>query len=91
MDMHYCMRFVSIDINQNCAYHLFEKDSSLVETLDFILVYYEVTVLLRRCTFYCNWRTTSFYCIVLYCMVLYWYKCRLLCYKAGYLFRVVLN
>jgi len=37
---------------------------------DFILVYYEVTVLLRRWTFYCNWRTTSFYCIVLlyYCV-----------------------
>jgi len=33
---------------------------------DFILVYYEVTVLLRRWTFYSNWRTTSFYCIVLY-------------------------
>jgi len=30
------------------------------------LVYYEVTVLLRQWTFYCNWRTTSFYRIVLY-------------------------
>jgi len=38
---------------------------------DFILVYYKVTVLLRRCTFDCNWRTTSFYCIVLYCAVRY--------------------
>jgi len=35
---------------------------------DFILVYYEVTILLRRLTFYCNWRTISFYCIALYCV-----------------------
>jgi len=42
---------------------------------DFILVYYEVTDLLRRWTFYCNWRTTSFYCIVLYCI----YMCVCVC------------
>jgi len=33
---------------------------------DLFLVYYEVIVLLRRWSFYCNWRTTSFYSIVLY-------------------------
>jgi len=34
---------------------------------DFILAYHAVTILQRRWTFDCNWRTTSFYCIVLYC------------------------
>jgi len=34
---------------------------ALVFKIDFILVYYEVTVVLRRWTFYCNWRTTRFY------------------------------
>jgi len=36
---------------------------------NFILGYYEVTVLLHRLIFGCSWRTTSFYCIVL-CIVL---------------------
>jgi len=39
---------------------------SLSFQLNFILVYYKVTVLLRRWTFDCNWHTTSFHCIVLY-------------------------
>jgi len=40
---------------------------SLSLQFNFIFVYYEVTVLLPRCTFYCNLRTTRFDCIVLYC------------------------
>jgi len=43
---------------------------SLSLQFNFILVYYEMTVLLRWWTFYWNWHTTSFYCIVLYCIVL---------------------
>jgi len=43
---------------------------SLSLHINFILIYYEVTVLLRRWTFDCIWRTTSFYCIVLlYCLM----------------------
>jgi len=40
---------------------------SLIYSLqfNFIIVYCEVAVLLRWWTFYCNWRTTSFCCIVL--------------------------
>jgi len=41
---------------------------SLKLQVNVILVRYEVTVLLRRWTLYCNLRTTSFYRIVLlYC------------------------
>jgi len=48
---------------------------------NFILVYYEKTVLLCRWTFDCNWRNTGFYCIVLYCIVQISCFCRKLIYS----------
>jgi len=65
------MKNIFICINIIVQYHTYITLSlrplflirSLSLQFNFILVYYEVTVLLRRCTFYCNWRTASFYCI----------------------------
>jgi len=51
---------------------------------NYIFVYYEVTVLRRRWTFDCIWRTTSFHCIVLYYIVqtIQYNTIRVYCFKA---------